>query len=396
MPAPMFNSVGIANLPNQLHKIVSKKGGKYTIMVVGESGLGKTTFVNTLFTSSLLEGKKYDQRFESTESGVKMNLIRAQVEEKNFRVDLTVIDAQGFGDFVDNTEGYVPIMKFLQNQHEFYLRQESKPNRSKAIVDLRVHALVYFISPHYPTLRPLDIRALTALCPLVNIIPVIAKADTLSSSALMQLKDNVRQCIAHYNIQVYACPLDTDDEDSKKRNISVLSAMPFGVIGGSEVTTNDGRKVIGRKYPWGLVEVENEEHCDFKKLRTLLIRAHMNDLIETTHDIHYENYRQNRFSDSDGSINRDQFESHLKHEDEKFRARLAQKVQIEEVRFRQWEAKLVSERDRLMKNLESEHAALKQLLAEVEQLEVANDSDQTSAHSGNTAGGIGRKKSTAK
>jgi hypothetical protein len=29
------SSVGIANLPNQLHKIVCKKGGKFTLMIVG-------------------------------------------------------------------------------------------------------------------------------------------------------------------------------------------------------------------------------------------------------------------------------------------------------------------------------------------------------------------------
>lgn len=38
--------------------------------------------------------------------------------------------------------------------------------------------------------------------------------------------------------------------------------------------------------------VENEEHCDFKKLRSLLIRTHMLDLINTSEEGHYENYRQ--------------------------------------------------------------------------------------------------------
>ena len=37
--------------------------------------------------------------------------------------------------------------------------------------------------------------------------------------------------------------------------------------------------------------VENQAHCDFVKLRTMLIRTHMNDLKEVTCDVHYENYR---------------------------------------------------------------------------------------------------------
>ena len=71
--------------------------------------------------------------------------------------------------------------------------------------------------------------------------------------------------------------------------------MPFAIIGSTmEVTKSDGKRVLGRKYPWGVCEVENEQHCDFKKLRSLLVRTHMHDLITTTEDIHFENYRINR------------------------------------------------------------------------------------------------------
>ena len=41
-------SVGIANLPNQLHRIVSKRGLDYNILLLGSSGLGKATFLNCL------------------------------------------------------------------------------------------------------------------------------------------------------------------------------------------------------------------------------------------------------------------------------------------------------------------------------------------------------------
>ena len=49
--------------------------------------------------------------------------------------------------------------------------------------------------------------------------------------------------------------------------------MPFAIIGSDEdVMAPDGRKVKGRQYSWGVAEVENEDHCDFKKLRALLVR----------------------------------------------------------------------------------------------------------------------------
>lgn len=84
-----------------------------------------------------------------------------------------------------------------------------------------------------------------------------------------------------------------------------------------------GQRVRGRLYPWGIVEgmfvyylicaavrhsfniltwvvysfyiflcsVENQSHCDFVKLRNMLIRSHMHDLKDVTCDVHYENYR---------------------------------------------------------------------------------------------------------
>lgn len=40
------------------------------------------------------------------------------------------------------------------------------------------------------------------------------------------------------------------------------------------------------------VSVENENHCDFVKLREMLICVNMEDLREQTHTRHYELYRR--------------------------------------------------------------------------------------------------------
>ena len=50
--------------------------------------------------------------------------------------------------------------------------------------------------------------------------------------------------------------------------------------------------------------VENENHCDFTKLREMLIRTNMEDMRDTTHSKHYEVFRKHRlqemgFSDTD-------------------------------------------------------------------------------------------------
>lgn len=50
--------VGFANLPNQVHRKSVRKGFNFTAMVVGESGLGKSTLINTLFNTTLYPRKQ--------------------------------------------------------------------------------------------------------------------------------------------------------------------------------------------------------------------------------------------------------------------------------------------------------------------------------------------------
>jgi septin 3/9/12 len=61
---------------------------------------------------------------------------------------------------------------------------------------------------------------------------------------------------------------------------------------GSEKTLNiDGKLVRARANKWGIINIENENHCEFVHLRNFLTRTHLQDLIETTAQIHYESFR---------------------------------------------------------------------------------------------------------
>ena len=125
--------------------------------------------------------------------------------------------------------------------------------------------------------------------------------------------------------------------------------------------------------------VENEEHCDFKKLRSLLIRTYMLDLITSTEETHYESYRlaqmeTRKFGEAKvKKVDNPKF----KEEEEMLRKRFTEQVKLEESRFRQWEqhvsfyflpvvwieliGQLIAERDRLNKDLESAHSTIKAL-----------------------------------
>lgn len=50
--------IGFGSLPDIVHRKTVKKGFEFTLMVVGESGLGKSTLINTLFLSDLYKDRK--------------------------------------------------------------------------------------------------------------------------------------------------------------------------------------------------------------------------------------------------------------------------------------------------------------------------------------------------
>jgi cell division control protein 12 len=171
---------------------------------------------------------------------------------------------------------------------------------------------------------------------------------------------------------MYQPPLEEDDEQALQHAQSLINAMPFSVIGSEkDVKNNEGKTVKGRQYAWGVAEVEKEDHCDFRKLRAILIRTHMLDLIHTTEENHYEVYRAQQMETRKfGEARPRKLDNpKFKEEEEALRKRFTEQVKVEEQRFRQWEQKLIAERDRLNKDLEQSHAMIKTLEQEVENLQ---------------------------
>ncbi|XP_055513951.1 septin-5-like isoform X1 [Leucoraja erinacea] len=284
--------VGFATLPNQVHRKSVKKGFDFTLLVAGESGLGKSTLVNSLFLTDLYKAKDFLDTEERITQTVEITKHSVEIEEKGIRLRLTIVDTPGFGDAVNNQECWKPVADYLDQQFEQYFRDESGLNR-KNIVDNRVHCCLYFISPFGHGLRPLDVEFMKAVHDKVNIVPILAKADTLTPAEVNKMKSKIREEIKSYGIKIYQFPdCDSDeDEEFKQQDQELKDSIPFTVIGSNTVVEAKGRRVRGRLYPWGIVEVENPTHCDFVKLRNMLIRTHMQDLKDVTRDVHYENYR---------------------------------------------------------------------------------------------------------
>ncbi|KAF2363981.1 Septin-type guanine nucleotide-binding (G) domain [Trinorchestia longiramus] len=280
--------VGFANLPNQVYRKAVKKGFEFSLMVVGESGLGKSTMINSMFLSDIYSNE-YPGPSHRVKKTVQVETTKVLLKENGVNLMLTVVDTPGFGDAVDNSDCWQPVIDYVESKYEEYLNAESKVNR-KSICDNRVHSCLYFIAPSGHGLKSLDIEFMRRLHDKVNIIPVIAKADTLTPEECQHFKKQIINEIHQHKIKIYEFPEEEGD------NIKLKQRVPFAVVGSNVTTEIDGKKVRGRKYPWGIVEVENLSHCDFIPLRNLLIRTHMQDLKEVTSSVHYENYRCRKLS----------------------------------------------------------------------------------------------------
>ncbi|KAL2775525.1 neuronal-specific septin-3 isoform N [Daubentonia madagascariensis] len=220
-------------------------------------------------------------RKKTMKTGFDFNIMVVVIEEGGVKMKLTVIDTPGFGDQINNENCWEPIEKYINEQYEKFLKEEVNIARKKRIPDTRVHCCLYFISPTGHSLRPLDLEFMKHLSKVVNIIPVIAKADTMTLEEKSEFKQ--RQ-----------------------------ESMPFAVVGSDKEYQVNGKRVLGRKTPWGIIEVENLNHCEFALLRDFVIRTHLQDLKEVTHNIHYETYRAKRLNDNGGlpPVSVDTEESH--------------------------------------------------------------------------------------
>uniref|UniRef100_A0AC34FH36 Septin n=1 Tax=Panagrolaimus sp. ES5 TaxID=591445 RepID=A0AC34FH36_9BILA len=359
--------MGFANFPNQVFRRCIKNGFHFTLMTVGQSGLGKSTFINSLFLAEVYDAKPHQMPIPST---VKIESKTVCLVENDVKLYMTFVDTPGFGDAVDNSNCWEPIINFVDQRFADYLAEETKIERPENIADNRVHLCFYFIAPTGHGLKELDIEFMKAL---------------QDQGTLVGLKNAPTKC-----------------EDNRKR-------IPFAVVGSNKVVDIGTKRTRIREYPWGTVEVENLAHNDFLALRDMVIRSNLVDLINVTRDIHYENFRYKQMcKGAKGNLERDPF-TQLEEERrtvEKEAAevrRTKEKIFAEKVADREHK---LAERGRALDEQEKEnrrilnekHGMLQKSLEELSEMRRAaglNDSGSSIGHMGRNSPPDGKKKKSS-
>ena len=89
---------------------------------------------------------------------------------------------------VCNSIRFDEIISYVDAQFDCILAEESRIKRNTKSIDSRVHAVLYFIEPTGHALREMDVEFIKRLGSKANVIPIISKADSLTSKELKKYK----------------------------------------------------------------------------------------------------------------------------------------------------------------------------------------------------------------
>lgn len=312
----------------------------FNIMVAGLSGLGKTTFCKALLDSWM---DSADEPAESTSKkktkGGGINAQTLTVEESpplewydesaNTLLRVRVIDTPGFGNKVDHKNSVQVITKYIQRCRNDQMQQEMSIQPSASLGSKQeeklVHVCLYFLSPG--RFLEIDRHFLKNVQHEIPIVPIIAKADTLTDDEISEYRALLKTTFEQERIKVYDFDLIETNELDSKRSAAEMSTpsifrrgkrrkemvTPEGkdprrsdsklIRSVLQKTTLQNRNYRGRRkgealaiiardgiYPWGESHSQDPHHSDLRLIRDLLLSEHTERFLEQS-QMQYQQYR---------------------------------------------------------------------------------------------------------
>lgn len=288
------------------------------------------------------------------------------------RIGLTIWDSEGLETNIVDLQ-LREMSSFLESKFEETFTEEMKVVRAPGVQDTHIHCAFLIIDPARldkniahsainqgvpvskqqagPRLiggldEDLDLSVLRTLQGKTTVVPVISKADTITTAHMTHLKRTVWDSLRKANLDpLEALGLDDevetrdnridegdedeedDDEDSDtlpadgtviehqlqdapsplkrsstgsirehKRQMSSdnvadeIPYLPLSVISPDIYEPS----VIGRKFPWGFADPYNQEHCDFVRLKDAVFSEWRGELREASRELWYEGWRTSR------------------------------------------------------------------------------------------------------
>lgn len=261
---------------------------------------------------------------------------------------------------MENENHIDSVVKYIEDRYDEVLLEESRIKRNPKFQDNRVHCVLYFINPTGLCLKETDIEFIRRVGIRSNIIPVIAKSDSLSPEEKKQFKKRIMEDIQQYDLPIFYFPCsEEDDEETINENEELRSLLPFALIGSDGSFSVNNKEVRGREYPWGISEVDNPKHCDFQRLYYVLTVSHLQDLKDITHHSLYERYRTEKLVRRESKMSRSQSEE-MDDDPADARDEVARQVMMKEEMLKQEQDKLKERELKIQQEIEEKRKQLMQ------------------------------------
>jgi septin family protein len=348
-----------------------------SVLITGAKGSGKTSFVKFLETALALPAHKQTRGHTPpphmhNDSPFESSYVETDIEGE--RVGVTLWDSQGLEKSIIDLQ-LRDLTAFVESKFEETFNQESRVVRTPGVKDTHIHCVLLLLDParldvtmrskeNFSTKKSLldedealDLDVIRALEGKTTVIPIIAKADTLTAAHMAHLKRLVWSNIKHAKLDpLEALSLDDEDDDespdseaqdsefsSSESEIPQATRSPPRKV--TEDTNDEDSDTVGstfspvrktsrallgpvsskrtdsctpgpeelflpfsvlspdshtspgaltRVFPWGEADPCNPVHCDYVRLRECIFGDWRSDLRVTSREKWYENWRTSR------------------------------------------------------------------------------------------------------
>lgn len=355
-----------------------KKLINFSMMIVGESGSGRSTLINSLCGGNSIVPTSLTILSDPFTKALTLRHENVELEDnEGHKISLNIIDTPNFANSINCDDDFKVVVDFIRHQYDEVLLEESRVKRNPRFKDGRIHVLIYMINPTGHGLLEIDVKFMQHVNNLVNIIPVIAKADSLTPKELLLNKQLILEDLINYKIQYfkfneYEHELDYTDDEIIAYNKYLNLLVPFSVIGANtfeESAEEDDMlklRVLNPAYAKP-INIEAPEFNDFTILKNVILITHLNEFKEITHEIIYENYRTEALSGKQFQYNNDKSGESNGGQQTDYLAKEEQ-IKLEEERLRKFEERvhqdLMNKRKELLERENELREIEKRLLAE--------------------------------
>ncbi|KAL1921052.1 uncharacterized protein VTP21DRAFT_11687 [Calcarisporiella thermophila] len=298
--------------------------GYMRVLVCGDTGIGKTQLIHTLMGGPDILASDIHES-----SGGVANLLYASTmvlppwlhsnnypdHDRNSVLvkNICFVDTVGYGTHLDAKLCIAPIVDYVIQQFKrtngFF--SESAPNGPELARFLttgsgghtHVDACLYLILHR---LKPVDIEYMRSLHHVVNLIPIIVKADTISSHEVAELKQKVLHDLREHGIQFFdfgcASPNDANCPPfAVSTMVSEAAPLEEGVRSVESISSQPPNPPLAT-LPSSHHESPNPQpnlfpqlhSSELSKLYTMLFHTHVNFLRQATADKFVEWRRTHR------------------------------------------------------------------------------------------------------